>query len=95
MALAALLAVTLLQAAEPTPVSPATVTAPKPAATAAKGAGNPNEVTCKKDEVTTGSMFVKRICHTRAEWDAIAQASKDKVNDMQTGHVVFQPQGGR
>jgi hypothetical protein len=33
-----------------------------------------------QSETATGSMFSKRVCHTRAEWDAIAQQRSASVD---------------
>jgi hypothetical protein len=89
MALAALLAMTLLQAAEPTPVSPATVTAPKPAATGKKPL-DPDEVICTREEVV-GKLIPQRVCMTRAQREAMTQGGRDRVNDMQLQHPVAPP----
>jgi hypothetical protein len=89
MALAALLAITLLQAAEPTPVSPATVTAPKSAATGKKPL-DPDEMVCTKEDVP-GSLLPKRVCMTRAQRDTLAQGARDRVNDMQLQHPALPP----
>ena len=39
---------------------------------------DPDKKICRRD-VATGSVMTKRICHTKAEWDAMsAQAAKDR-----------------
>ena len=59
--------------------------APPPAVAppGAKPAADPNEKICQ-DIVMTGSrLATKRICATRAEWEAKQQQDKDVVNDIQ------------
>ena len=36
---------------------------------------------CRTEE-STGSIMVKRICHTQAEWDAMSQANRGVTADL-------------
>lgn len=47
--------------------------------TAAAPAKKPRKI-CREDP-TTGSLFKKQVCKTQVEWDAEAQAAKDKMDD--------------
>ena len=58
------------------PVSPASA---KDENTAEPSKSDPNKVLCRR-EVPTGSVMAKKVCRTRAQWDAIAQASQDDLN---------------
>lgn len=51
--------------------------APKPSAEEVAA----NRVVCKY-EAKTGTRFKKRICHTRAQWDEIAQSAQRKGHEM-------------
>jgi len=57
---------------------------PAPAATPAAAAKDAqSERVCRK-ESETGSLVRKRkVCRTRAEWDALAQASRDRMSEGQ------------
>jgi hypothetical protein len=41
---------------------------------------DPNKRICK-DEEETGSRFTKSVCHTRAEWDAMALAANTEAKE--------------
>lgn len=66
-------------AAAPGPV--AIVAAPGAAQAAAdnKGPGNPDQVICKREEVTGSRLAGHRECHTRAEWAQIDATGMDKL----------------
>jgi hypothetical protein len=53
--------------------------APTPTKVAGGKAYNPEEVVCHYSAVT-GTRFQTKSCHTRAEWDQLAQDSKDALN---------------
>ena len=58
------------------PGSPAVA---KDEATTEESKPDPNKVLCRR-EVPTGSVMAKKVCRTRAQWDAIAQASQEDLN---------------
>ncbi len=59
----------------------AIVAAPGAAQAAAdnKGPGNPDQVICKREEITGSRLAGHRECHTRAEWAQIDQTGMDKL----------------
>ncbi len=42
---------------------------------------DPNEKVCKRIK-STGSNFTRRLCQTRAQWDAEAKAAKEAVDRL-------------
>ncbi|GAA0324156.1 hypothetical protein GCM10009087_38050 [Sphingomonas oligophenolica] len=44
---------------------------------------DPNEVLCEKQEVLGSRLAVKKICMTRAQWDAQRQSDRDLVDRSQ------------
>ncbi len=87
----ALLSVAATAAAEETqqqpPAAEGQTAAPaEPAADPAPPAENPDEVICKKLPSETGTRLGKnrKECHTRREWNQIAEESKRSTQDAQT-----------
>lgn len=69
--------------AQPTPAEDTAADASEAAATErAEPKKNPNKIICKRTKVV-GSNLKKRICSTRAEWDALAQRGEDTTREMQ------------
>lgn len=91
--LAAACAVALLSALAPANAEEVQQTPPAEGQTAApaavpaeetKAAEDPNEVICKKMEAETGTRLGKRKeCHTRKEWDEIAEESRREMEKAQ------------
>src|ERR1700760_4952089 len=42
---------------------------PTPEATQAPFGGDPNEIISRDDQAVTGTLFKKKVCHTRRDWD--------------------------
>jgi hypothetical protein len=82
-----ILAAALVMAqAAPSSVQPAAASAPAVAATPAVKPEKEKKI-CRADPTETGSHLVKRICLTRAQWDARNGASDaDAYGAMQTSH---------
>jgi len=80
-----------LMAADPaaatTPVAPVTATTAKPPA------NDLDKVVCISEEVT-GTRFPKKQCHTKREWKAITQDSRDTLDDATTHHETQSPLAG-
>ena len=55
---------------------------PAPAVPAQPGAAPVKEKKICRTEESTGSIMIKRICHTQAEWNALSQANRGTLNDM-------------
>jgi hypothetical protein len=54
------------------------------AGTAAAPAADPNEMICKRGEVTTGSRFPgPPICHTRLEWEQLQRNANESLQGLQ------------
>jgi hypothetical protein len=71
---------------QPPPATEGQTTAPaEPAADPAAPAENPDEVICKKLPSETGTRLGKnrKECHTRREWNQIAEESKRSTQDAQ------------
>ncbi|MEJ1969818.1 MAG: hypothetical protein WDN03_14455 [Rhizomicrobium sp.] len=69
-------------AAQTAPVTPAPAATPAPATPAAAGPGD-DDVLCHEDRVT-GSLFSKRVCHTRREWDQLSLQAKEVMDRANT-----------
>lgn len=55
----------------------------QPQAQVAAEKGAPNDRVCRK-EAETGSLVRKRrVCRLRSEWDALAQAARDRMSEGQ------------
>lgn len=53
-----------------------------------------DEVICKRIEATTGSrMGAKKVCRTKAEWDAQARGAKETTDNIQDRGRADNPQG--
>jgi hypothetical protein len=66
-------------------------TSSTPAANSDKPKDDPDKVICRSQPVT-GSRFIKRVCHTRAEWaqmDAQVQEMERQMREHSaiTGHA--------
>jgi hypothetical protein len=59
--------------------------APNPPATSADAASQTEKPLCKSVPVT-GSRFSKKVCHTKAEWDAIAAQNAVDVGMRRSGN---------
>ena len=81
LALAACATQTKPAAPAPAPGPVAIVAAPGATQAAAdnKGPGNPDQVICKREEVTGSRLAGHRECHTRAEWAQIDATGMDKL----------------
>jgi cytochrome c5 len=81
LALAACATKTAAPPAAPAPGPVAIVAAPGAAQAAAdnKGPGNPEQVICKREEITGSRLAGHRECHTRAEWAQIDATGMDKL----------------
>ena len=67
--------------------APAPAPAPPPAQAAGKPAPDPDKVICREEEVT-GSKFTRRVCMTKANWEAQsrdAERFERRLNEVQTG----------
>jgi hypothetical protein len=53
---------------------------------------DPDEVICRYTAVT-GTRFPTKACHRRADWDQMAQDSKDELNHQTSLGVKSQPGG--
>ncbi len=54
--------------------------------TASTPVADPNEMICKKGEVTTGSRFPgPPICHTRMEWEQLQRNAQEALNHLNGG----------
>lgn len=62
---------------------------PDAAARAAKPVPDPNKRICRR-EMVTGSNMSRAVCHTRAEWDAIARSNSDAAERIR-GPMGVQP----
>lgn len=65
--------------------SPTVATAQSQPATPSQPAAAPSEKKICKREAKTGSVLKKTTCRTKAEWDAMTEASRnqlDRVNAM-------------
>ncbi|MGH6871874.1 MAG: hypothetical protein ACREHE_10235 [Rhizomicrobium sp.] len=52
--------------------------------TASQPAADPNEMICKRGEMTTGSRFPgPPICHTRLEWEQLQRNANESLQGMQ------------
>ncbi len=70
------------------PAGPATgaSTAPAPAS----NSPDPNEVICHSEQ-QIGSLFPRRTCHTRREWDEMRRNSQDYIRDIQAHGGLLPP----
>lgn len=48
---------------------------------------DPNEVVCKRDK-RVNSRVPTRVCHTRSEWDAIAEENKRAYAEQRDRPVI-------
>jgi hypothetical protein len=67
-------------AQDPTPVQTAPVENAAPAAT--EEASRDDEVVCRDRHVTGTRISVQRVCRTRAQWRAEAEAARQLTEDM-------------
>lgn len=65
---------------------------PEMAQTAANEAAGQKKV-CRSEKLTGSLTRVRRICQTQAEWDAMAQNTREGV-DRYTRSATGQPSGG-
>ncbi|WP_158702985.1 hypothetical protein [Allosphingosinicella vermicomposti] len=40
---------------------------------------DPNKMICRANQVDTGTIMSKKVCRTRAEWDAMSKKGEDDV----------------
>ena len=73
MLLAAALILVAQSTGQATPTQAATVPAPTT---------RPPKKICQ-EEASTGSIFIKRVCHTQAEWDIIARQNQTNNESVQ------------
>jgi hypothetical protein len=57
---------------------------PQNTASHARPPADPNEKICEDLTVVGSRLATKRICATRAEWEAQKRSDKDTVNQLQT-----------
>jgi hypothetical protein len=100
MVIVAMIAASAVLAAQPASATPAP---PTNGAAAPQGAGAPakknafendDKIVCITTEVT-GSLFPKKQCATRAQWEALKQDSQDLHTDMTTRHQGASALGGQ
>lgn len=48
----------------------------------AKPAPDPNQVVCRRENSSVGSILPKRVCHTRAEWAALEDQGKRDIEQV-------------
>jgi hypothetical protein len=60
---------------------PAPVPVPDAAPSAAPASPDPNRVICFK-EAQAGTLFTRKICHTREEWKKLQDAERRKADRM-------------
>lgn len=96
---AAVLALTIsgVAAAQPNGRAPAPIvryeTVDTPDQMRTGGVQNPNETVCRTITATGSRLGGNRICHTRAEWDAIARAGREAAENA-TRSSLRQAQSG-
>lgn len=66
--------------------------APTPVAQA-EPADSPDEVVCRREQVT-GSRMVTSVCHTRREWARLAEEANELMRDVQTRPIPNAPPPG-
>ena len=89
LAVAAMLAAS--DASQVPSVAQATTTAT--AGAASKPAPDPNKIVCK-DEELTGSRFTRRVCKTRAQWEAKQDAADNYKREIEDRNGLNGPQVG-
>jgi hypothetical protein len=57
-----------------------------PAPTTKSDAGDPNKVICRRIETIGTRLDSKRVCRTRAEWEAEQQANRQDLERNQTSN---------
>ncbi|PVX28118.1 hypothetical protein DD559_01115 [Sphingomonas pokkalii] len=67
-------------------------TATKKPETSTRGARDPNEMVCVKEEVLGSRLQKRKVCHTRAQWAELRQSDRQNIERVQTGSC--QPNGG-
>jgi hypothetical protein len=72
---------------KPEPVAAAAPAAPAPTQLAANGqpAADPNQIICKRDDVTGSRLAAAKECHTRAEWLQIKTSGYDQMQMQRVG----------
>jgi len=71
-------------AAADTPPTPPMPPAPSAAATPPPTSRlDPNQVICRREDVTGSRLGASKICHTRQEWDARSAASRDATDTLE------------
>jgi hypothetical protein len=86
IALAALASATPDAAPNATPAStPPAATAPAAATTAAAAPPKAKEEMICKSEDVTGSRFAKKVCYSKAEYEAHKQQQQQELRQNQTG----------
>lgn len=77
-----------------TPMTVSTPSAPASLSTTAPAQNDPNELICRKGEPPIGSRIPgPSVCHTRAEWDAMRQQSREDTMKLQTTSGAGKPSG--
>jgi len=56
-------------------------------------AESPDEVVCRREQVT-GSRMLSSVCKTRREWARLADEANELMRDAQTKPIPY-PEGGR
>jgi hypothetical protein len=80
------------QAAAAGDTTAATPAAPPPSATPAHTSRlDPNEVICKREDVSGSRLGGARICHTRQQWADIAAQYREATDRLQQNSVTNGP----
>ena len=79
----------LASIAQTAPAEGAPATAPVITSTAGatenQFGGDPNEIICRDDQAVTGTLFKRKVCHTRREWAESQKLSQSIMSNMHKG----------
>ncbi len=79
-------------AGDTTAATPAPAAAPPPSAAPAHTSRlDPNEVICKREDVSGSRLGGARICHTRQQWADIAAQYREATDRLQQNSVTNGP----
>ena len=72
------------RAAATEPPAPAVAPATQPALIqAAHTRRDPNQMVCKREELSGSRLLGQKICHTPADWDIVTRNSRDMIETIQ------------
>lgn len=80
------------------PLAAPTFADPASASSGASGAAaktppppSPDDVICKRQEVTGSRLGGRKVCHTRLEWEQMSENARENLDTRQTTSLACQP----